>query len=107
MWDRWWPFRAPPALPAAGCPLSTEARARQLLDARMDSMRALVKARQALRDAETADLKAYRTALGDGWSVDEIVGGRQVGIRIEADILMFFDLTSRELLRVRPNPLTH
>src|SRR3954453_1620856 len=58
------PFRAPPALPAAGCPLSTEARARQLLDARMDSVRALVKARQALRDAETADLKAYRTATG-------------------------------------------
>ena len=37
----------------------------------------------------------------------EILGGRQVGIRIEADTLMFFDLESRELLRVRPNPLTH
>ena len=37
----------------------------------------------------------------------EILGGRQVGIRIEADTLMFFDLASRELLRVRPNPLTH
>ena len=36
----------------------------------------------------------------------EILGGRQVGIRIEASTLMFFDLTSRELLRTRPNPLT-
>ncbi len=37
----------------------------------------------------------------------EILGGRQVGIRIEPDTLMFFDLDSRELLRVRPNPLNH
>ena len=37
----------------------------------------------------------------------EILGGRQVGIRIEADTLMFFDLDTRELLRVRPNPLSH
>lgn len=36
----------------------------------------------------------------------EILGGRQVGIRIEPNTLMFFDLDSRELLRVRPNPLT-
>jgi hypothetical protein len=36
----------------------------------------------------------------------EILGGRQVGIRIEPDTLMFFDLDSRELLRVRPNSLT-
>ncbi len=36
----------------------------------------------------------------------EILGGRQVGIRIEPDTLMFFDLDNRELLRVRPNPLT-
>lgn len=36
----------------------------------------------------------------------EILGGRQVGIRIEAATLSFFDLSSRELLRVRPNPLT-
>jgi hypothetical protein len=36
----------------------------------------------------------------------EILGGRQVGIRIEADVLMFFDLDTRELLRTRPNPLT-
>ena len=37
----------------------------------------------------------------------EILGGRRVGIRIEADTLMFYDLDSRELLRVRPNPLSH
>jgi hypothetical protein len=36
----------------------------------------------------------------------EILAGRQVGIRIEPDTLMFFDLDNRELLRVRPNPLT-
>jgi transposase InsO family protein len=36
----------------------------------------------------------------------EILAGRQVGIRIEPDTLMFFDLQTRELLRVRPNPLT-
>lgn len=36
----------------------------------------------------------------------EILGGRQVGIRIDAETLSFFDLSSRELLRVRPNPLT-
>ena len=36
----------------------------------------------------------------------EILGGRQVGVRIEPELLMFFDLTSRELLRTRPNPLT-
>ena len=33
--------------------------------------------------------------------------GRRVGIRIEPDTLMFFDLDTRELLRVRPNPLSH
>jgi transposase InsO family protein len=37
----------------------------------------------------------------------EILGGRKVGIRIERDTLMFFDLDSRELLRTRPNPLSH
>jgi transposase InsO family protein len=36
----------------------------------------------------------------------EILGGRQVGIRIDAETLSFFDPVSRELLRVRPNPLT-
>ena len=36
----------------------------------------------------------------------EILGGRPVGIRIEAATLMFYDLRTRELLRTRPNPLT-
>lgn len=37
----------------------------------------------------------------------EILSGRRLGIRIERDTLMFFDLDTRELLRVRPNPLGH
>jgi transposase InsO family protein len=36
----------------------------------------------------------------------DILGGRRVSIRIEADTLMFFDPDTRELLRTRPNPLT-
>ncbi|MGV9246726.1 IS481 family transposase [Streptomyces sp. NPDC003710] len=36
----------------------------------------------------------------------EILGGRQVGIRIDDETLSFFDPSSRQLLRVRPNPLT-
>jgi hypothetical protein len=36
----------------------------------------------------------------------EILAGRQVGMRIEPDTLMHFDLDNRELLHVRPNPLT-
>ena len=36
----------------------------------------------------------------------EILGGRPVGIRIEAATLMFYDLDTRELLRTRANPLT-
>jgi len=36
----------------------------------------------------------------------EILGGRAVGIRIEAATLMFYDLATRELLRTRANPLT-
>ena len=35
----------------------------------------------------------------------EILGGRQVGIRIEGAMLLFFDLDTRELLRTRPNPI--
>nr|WP_314222227.1 IS481 family transposase [Streptomyces sp. DSM 40713] len=38
--------------------------------------------------------------------VAEILGGRQVGIRIDDETLSFFDPSSRELLRVRPNPLS-
>ena len=37
----------------------------------------------------------------------EILAGRRIGIRIEPDTLMLFDLDSRELLRVRPNPLNY
>jgi hypothetical protein len=44
---------------------------------------------------------AYRVVLAA-----EILAGRQVGVRIEPELLMFFDLTTRELLRTRPNPLT-
>jgi hypothetical protein len=36
----------------------------------------------------------------------EILGGRKVGIRIETDTIMFYDLDTRDLLRVRPNPLS-
>ncbi|MBQ0979105.1 transposase [Micromonospora sp. M61] len=36
----------------------------------------------------------------------EILGGRRVGIRVDATTLTFFHLESRELLRTRPNPLT-
>jgi len=35
----------------------------------------------------------------------EILGGRQVGVRIEGAVLLFFDLDTRELLRTRPNPI--
>lgn len=34
----------------------------------------------------------------------EILGGRQVGIRLEASTIMFFDPETRTLLRTRPNP---
>jgi transposase InsO family protein len=37
----------------------------------------------------------------------EILGGRRVSIRIEDHTLLFFDPTTRELLRTRPNPLTY
>ena len=36
----------------------------------------------------------------------EILGGRRVSVRVEEATLSFFDPSSRELLRVRPNPLT-
>lgn len=54
---------------------ATETRARELLNARVDSVRALVLARQALVDlaaAESEDTRAYRAALNDGWSADEL-----------------------------------
>jgi hypothetical protein len=36
----------------------------------------------------------------------EILAGRRVGIRIEHNTLMFFDPTTRQLLRTRPSPFT-
>ncbi len=36
----------------------------------------------------------------------EILAGRRVAIRVEQNTLMFFDPHTRDLLRVRPNPLT-
>jgi transposase InsO family protein len=36
----------------------------------------------------------------------EILGGRPVSVRIDAQTLSFFDPDTRELLRTRPNPLT-
>jgi len=36
----------------------------------------------------------------------EILGGQLAGIRIEENTLMFYDPTTRVLLRTRPNPLT-
>ncbi|WP_034253258.1 hypothetical protein [Arsenicicoccus bolidensis] len=63
---------------------TTEAKARELLDNRISSVRKLVASRQALTDlreqiaaAEDDDLKAYRDALSDGWSADEL---RRLGL---------------------------
>lgn len=63
---------------------ATEAKARELLDSRITSVRHLVKSRQTLDDhravieaAEVEDVKAYRAALSDGWSVDEL---RKLGL---------------------------
>lgn len=60
------------------------ARARNLIDTRIESVRALVTARQSLHErraevavAEAEDLKAYRAALSDGWTPDEL---RKVGL---------------------------
>lgn len=36
----------------------------------------------------------------------EILAGRRVSVRVEADTLHFFDPQTRDLLRTRPNPLT-
>jgi hypothetical protein len=63
---------------------TTESKARALLDNRINSVRELVTARQALDDlreqiaaAEAEDVKAYRAALSDGWSADEL---RKLGL---------------------------
>jgi len=56
-----------------------ETKARDLLEGRMRSVRALVKCRQALTDlheqlaeAERTDIRAYNAALTDGWSTEEL-----------------------------------
>lgn len=63
---------------------TTETKARKLLDNRINSVRELVTARQSLDElreqlaaAEAADVKAYRAALSDGWSADEL---RKLGL---------------------------
>ena len=38
--------------------------------------------------------------------VAERLGGIPVAVRIEEQTLLFFDITTRELLRTRPNPIT-
>jgi hypothetical protein len=43
---------------------------------------------------------------GQHVAAGEILAGRQVGIRIEATTLMFFDPQTRQLLRTRPSPLS-
>jgi hypothetical protein len=39
--------------------------------------------------------------------IAEILAGRRVSVRIEPTLLLVFDPQTRELLRTRPNPLTH
>lgn len=62
----------------------TEDRARSLLDQRINSVRALVTARQhldevraAVSNAEITAAKAFRAALADGWIADEL---RKLGL---------------------------
>lgn len=57
----------------------TEKQARALLDARIESVRAVVNARQTVADlrdqlaaAEREDARLYNAALRDGWSADEL-----------------------------------
>ena len=65
-------------------PDTAENRARQLLDTRIASVRELVTARQKvldlqteLADAERTHTTAYKTALRDGWTTDEL---RTIGL---------------------------
>ena len=62
----------------------TEQKMRELLDARMQSVRALVTSRQSVTDlraqlaeAEADDAKKYSSALSDGWTETEL---RKLGI---------------------------
>ncbi|MCH8614402.1 hypothetical protein [Arsenicicoccus dermatophilus] len=63
---------------------TAEQKARELLESRITSVRALVTKRAELDHlraqvaaAETEDAKAYRAALADGWTPDEL---RKLGI---------------------------
>ena len=65
-------------------PEHTERKMRELLAARMQSVRSLVTSRQAVTDlraqlaeAEADDAKRYSSALSDGWSETEL---RKLGI---------------------------
>jgi hypothetical protein len=65
-------------------PEQTEQKMRELLEARMQSVRSLVTSRQAVTDlraqlaeAEADDAKRYSSALSDGWSETEL---RKLGI---------------------------
>lgn len=65
-------------------PDTAETRARQLLDARIQSVRELVAARQKvldlqaeLADAERTHTAAHKVALRDGWTTDEL---RTIGL---------------------------
>ena len=58
---------------------STQEKARQLLDSRIESVTALVQARQRIADlreqlaeAEREDKRAYVRATRDGWSEEEL-----------------------------------
>ena len=65
-----------------------------------------------VEDGEAVEVERCVSRIGlvslDGHQLlaAEILGGRQVGIRIEPTVLMFYDLATRELLRTRKNPLT-
>lgn len=65
-------------------PEGAEAKARELLDSRIRSVRELVAKRQEVLDAretlarlESEDAKVYKRALDDGWSADEL---RKIGL---------------------------
>ncbi|MHA7156201.1 hypothetical protein [Arthrobacter sp. TMN-50] len=66
----------------------TQAQARALMDTRIESVTALVKARQRVSDrkdqlaeAEKDDKRAYVRATKDGWSADEL---RKLGLENNA-----------------------
>lgn len=61
---------------------------------------------ESVVEVERAVARGGTVALGGHVVLaTEILGGRQVGIRIEGNTLMVFDLDTRQLLRTRPNPI--